>query len=43
MGTMSKKLYVKPANGTAVGCNIYKTAADAGDKALTVRVDGMAG
>lgn len=43
MGTMSKKLYVKQTNGTAVGCNIYTTAAEAGDKALTVRVDGVAG
>lgn len=43
MGVMSKKLYVKQTNGTAVGCNIYTTAAEAGDKALTVRVDGVAG
>lgn len=43
MGTMSKKLYVKQTNGTAVGCNIYTTAAEAGDKSLTVRVDGVAG
>lgn len=43
MGTMSKKLYVKQTNGTAVGCNIYTTAAEAGDKALTVRADGVAG
>ncbi|WP_444353652.1 hypothetical protein, partial [Phascolarctobacterium succinatutens] len=40
---MSKKLYVKQTNGTAVGCNIYTTAAEAGDKALTVRADGVAG
>ena len=43
MGVMSKKLYVKQTNGTAVGCNIYTTATEAGDKALTVRVDGVAG
>lgn len=43
MGTMSKKLYVKQTNGTAVGCNIYTTAAEAGDKSLTVRADGVAG
>lgn len=43
MGTMSKKLYIKQTNGTAVGCNIYTTSAEAGDKALTVRVDGVAG
>lgn len=43
MGTMSKKLYVKQTNGMAVGCNIYTTAAEAGDKALSVRVDGVAG
>lgn len=43
MGTMGKKLYVKQTNGTAVGCNIYTTAAEAGDKSLTVRADGVAG
>lgn len=43
MGTISKKLYVKQTNGTAVGCNIYTTSAEAGDKALSVRADGVAG
>lgn len=43
MGTMNKKLYIKQTNGTAVGCNIYTTAAEAGDKSLTVRADGVAG
>lgn len=43
MGTMSKKLYVKQTNGTVAGCNIYTTAAEAGDKALKVRADGVAG
>lgn len=43
MVVMSKKLYVKQTNGTAAGCNIYTTAAEAGDKALTVRADGVAG
>lgn len=43
MGTMGKKLYVKQTNGTAVGCNIYTTAAEAGDNALSVRVGGAAG
>lgn len=43
MGTMSKKLYVKQTNGTAVGCNIYTTSAEAGDKALRVRVDNTDG
>lgn len=43
MGVMGKKLYVKQTNGIATGCNIYTTAADAGDNALAVRADGAAG
>lgn len=43
MSILAKKLYIKKYNGTAVGCNICTTAAEAGDKALTVRVDGVAG
>lgn len=43
MGVMSKKLYVKQTNGTVVGCNIYTTASEAGDNALSVRVDGVVG
>lgn len=30
------KLYIQKTGGTAVGCNIYATAAEAGDKALRV-------
>lgn len=30
------KLYIQQTGGTAVGCNIYATAAEAGDKALRV-------
>lgn len=30
------KLYIQKTGGTAVGCNIYNTAAEAGDKALRV-------
>lgn len=30
------KLYIQKTGGTAVGCNIYSTAAEAGDKALRV-------
>ena len=30
------KLYIQQTGGTAVGCNIYSTAAEAGDKALRV-------
>lgn len=30
------KLYIQKTGGTAVGCNIYSTAAEAGDKALHV-------
>ncbi|WP_337407335.1 hypothetical protein [Phascolarctobacterium succinatutens] len=43
MSTLNKKLYIKKNNGDAVGCNIYSTAAEASDKALTVRADGIAG
>lgn len=43
MSTLNKKLYIKKNNGDAVGCNIYSTAAEASDKALTVRADGVAG
>lgn len=43
MSTLNKKLYIKKNNGAAVGCNIYSTAAEAGDNALSVRVDGVAG
>ena len=30
------KLYIQKTGGTAVACNIYNTAAEAGDKALRV-------
>ena len=43
MGVMSKKLYVKQTNGTAVGCNIYTTAAEAGDRSLKVKVENATG
>lgn len=43
MSTLNKKLYIKKNNGAAVGCNIYSTAAEAGENALSVRVGGVAG
>lgn len=43
MSVLSKKLYVKKTGGTAVACNIYSTSAEAGDKALRVRVDNTDG
>lgn len=43
MSILSKKLYVQKTGGTAVACNIYSTSAEAGDKALRVRVDNTDG
>lgn len=43
MSILSKKLYVQKTGGTAVACNIYSTLAEAGDKALRVRVDNTDG
>lgn len=43
MSVLSKKLYVQKTGGTAVACNIYSTSAEAGDKALRVRVDNTDG
>lgn len=42
MSILFKKIYIKKGSSTAA-CNIYSTAAEAGDKALSVRVDGVAG
>lgn len=42
MSILSQKLYIKKGSSTAA-CNIYSTAAEAGDKSLTVRADGVAG
>ena len=43
MSILSKKLYVQKTGGTAVACNIYSTSAEAGEKALRVRVDNIDG
>ena len=43
MSILNKKLYVQKTGGTAVACNIYSTLAEAGDKALRVRVDNTDG
>ena len=43
MSILSKKLYVQKTGGTAVACTIYTTSAEAGDKALRVRVDNTDG
>lgn len=43
MSILSKKLYVQKTGGTAVACNIYSTSAEAGEKALRVRVDNTDG
>lgn len=43
MSILSKKLYIQKTGGTAVACNIYSTSAEAGDKALRVRVDNTDG
>lgn len=43
MSILSKKLYVQKTGGAAVACNIYSTSAEAGDKALRVRVDSTDG
>ena len=43
MSILNKKLYVQKTGGTAVACNIYSTSAEAGDKALRVRVDNTDG
>lgn len=43
MSVLSKKFYVQKTGGMAVACNIYSTSAEAGDKALRVRVDNTDG
>lgn len=43
MSILSKKLYVQKTGGTAVACNIYSTSAEAGDKALRVKIDNTDG
>lgn len=42
MSILSKKLYIKKGSSTAA-CNIYSASAEAGDKALRVRVDNTDG
>lgn len=42
MSILSQKLYIKKGSSTAA-CNIYSTAAEAGDNALKVKIDNARG